>query len=234
MINLKYVDSETIYDVNFSRISQHVVQVLGNLPFLDKGFILSRNGKNDKWDYSNYVTLYRKVEGGLQLSDDGSVYVVPVEQDPIPDPEPYIPTLDELREMKVIEMNIVQENVIQAGIEVTLKNGTVEHFDLTEKERNQLAILQTMIARGDEKIPWHTSDEAEHGKYYSNDDMIRITTAAFEYVTYHETYFRDLRIYIRSLNTKEEVENVTYGIDIPKKFRSQPLDDMLANLELNL
>lgn len=229
MINLKYIGSTTVYEINFSRISSHIVQVLGDLPFLDKGFVLSRIGKNDKWDYSKYVTLYREVEGGLQFSDNGSVYTAPVKPDPIPDPEPYIPTLDEVREIKVAEMNVLQESAIQAGIEVTLTDGTVEHFDLTEKDRNQLAVLQTMIARGDEKIPWHTSDEAEHCKYYSNEDMVRITTAALEYVTYHETYFRDLRIYIRSLDTKEKVETVTYGMEIPEKYRSQPLDDMLAS-----
>ena len=136
--------------------------------------------------------------------------------------------MEEMQEAKVEEMSAMQENAIQAGIEVTLADGTAEHFDLTEKERNQLAVLQTMITRGDDKIPWHTSDETEHCKYYSSADMIRITTAAFEYVTYHETYFRDLRIYIRTLDTKSKVEAVTYGMEIPEKYRSQPLADMLA------
>lgn len=48
------------------------------------------------------------------------------------------------------------------------------------------------------------------------------------YVTWHVTYFRDLRIYIRSLKNKEEVERVVYGMDIPVNYQSEPLKAMLA------
>lgn len=228
MLNLKYIGSEITYEVTFSRISPHVVQVLGELSFMDSGFTLSRVGKNDTWDYSGYTTLYRTIDGGYQISDDGSVYVEPPKPDPIPEPEPYVPTLEEVKEAKVTEMNMMQESAIQAGVDVTLSDGTTEHFYLAQKDREELAVLQTAIARGDEKIPWHTSNEAEHCKYYSNEDMSRIVTAAFDYATYHKTYFRDLRIYIRSLATKTEVEAVTYEMEIPEEYRSQPLVDMLA------
>lgn len=228
MVNLKYIGSETIHEVNFSRITPHVVQIIGNLPFEDKGFTISRIGKNDQWDYAGYTTMYRKIENGIQFSDNNSVYTAPALPEPAPETKPYIPTLEETKETKVSEMGMMQERAIQAGIEVTLSDGTAQHFDLSEKERSQLAVLQTVIARGDDKIPWHTSDESEHCKYYTNEDMVRITTAAFEHATYHETYLRDLRIYIRSLTTKEKVEAVTYGMEIPEKYRSQPLKDMLA------
>lgn len=228
MLELMYIGEETKYNVEFSRISPHVVQILGELPFMDSGFSLSRTGKKDNWNHPGYTTLYRTIDGGYQLSDDGSVYVAPPEPVQPPEPEPYVPTLAEVQEMKVAEMDMTQQAIVQAGFEVVLADGTTEHFDLTEKEQKQLSVLQGVIARGDEKIPWHTSDEAEHCKYYSNADMSKVVTAAFDLVTYHETYFRDLRIYIRSLETKEAVEAVTYGMEIPEKYRSQPLADMLA------
>ena len=61
-----------------------------------------------------------------------------------------------------------------------------------------------------------------------NADMGRITTTAMAYVTWHVTYFRDLRIYIRSLESKEDVEKVTYGMDIPEAYQSEPLKAMMA------
>ena len=70
--------------------------------------------------------------------------------------------------------------------------------------------------------------EAEHCKFYSNKDMKKITATAMAYVTWHVTYFRDLRIYIRSLESKEDVEKVTYGMDIPEAYQSEPLKAMLA------
>lgn len=77
---------------------------------------------------------------------------------------------------------------------------------------------------------WMTgaSDEDEHCKFYSNADMAKITSSALSYVTWHVTYFRDLRIFIRSLESKEEVEQVTYGMDIPEAYQSEPLKAMLA------
>ena len=48
------------------------------------------------------------------------------------------------------------------------------------------------------------------------------------WVTWHVTYFRDLRIYIRSLETKEEVAAVTYGVDLPEAYQSEPLKVMMA------
>lgn len=77
-------------------------------------------------------------------------------------------------------------------------------------------------------IPWHTSDETKHCKFYSNADMAKITATAMTFVTWHITYFRDLRIYIRSLESKEDVGRITYGTGIPEAYQSEPLKAMLA------
>lgn len=58
--------------------------------------------------------------------------------------------------------------------------------------------------------------------------MSLIVSAAMQYVTWHVTYFRDLRIYIRSLDEKDIVSNIYYGIQIPEKYQSQPLKDMIV------
>ena len=125
-------------------------------------------------------------------------------------------------------MNAAQQSVIQNGIDVTLTDGTVEHFTLTDHDQTSLMGLQTQVAQGVENIPWHTSDTAEHCKYYSNADMLLIVTAAMQYVTFHVTYFRDLRIYINAMEDKESVEAVTYGIIIPEEYRSEVLKDLYA------
>ena len=70
--------------------------------------------------------------------------------------------------------------------------------------------------------------EKEHCKFYSNADMLLIVTAAMEFVTWHVTYFRDLRIYIRSIEDKVAVAAIQYGTDIPEQYQSAPLKAMLA------
>lgn len=227
MLELKYTDTEETYMVELiSRpMSKNIIELKGDFPIFTNGFTLSRIGKEDNWDYSAYATVYREIEGGVQFSNDGSVYAEP---EPIPEPEPYVPTLEEVQETKVTEMNIAQQSIIQQGIEVTLTDGTTEHFTLTEHDQTSLMGLQAQVVQGVEHIPWHTSDQSEHCKFYSNADMALITAAAMSYVTWHVTYFRDLRIYIRAIETKEEVEAVVYGMDIPAEYQSDPLKAMIA------
>lgn len=228
MLQLNYLNNEEVYPIDFRTVSPNVIEVKGDFPVQSGGFQISRvEVPDDVWDYSEYTTVYREIEGGVQFSNDGSVYVEP---QPTPEPEPYVPTLEEVQEQKVIEINNVQQAVIAQGIDVTLTDGTTEHFTLTDHDQTSLMGLQSQVAQGAEQIPWHTSDQSEHCKFYSNADMALITMAAMSCVTWHVTYFRDLRIYIRSLQTKEEVESVVYGMDIPAEYRSEPLKAMIAGM----
>lgn len=77
-MKLKFKNSEKEYEVKFKRISSNVVQLLGEFPIQTDGFTLSREGHNDNWDYSDYTTVYREVEGGVQFSNDGSVMPIPI------------------------------------------------------------------------------------------------------------------------------------------------------------
>lgn len=283
MLHLIYVgESDKKYAVDFERVNDHVVQVVGDYPVKRNGFLLSRIDYDDKWDYTKFRTIYKNIEGGTQFSDDGSVYTVPIpiiefvagyggildgektqsantfEELLVPDPVPdenykfvgwvpeipgageirenvtyqanfvYVETLEEVKETKVAEMNAIQQEIITAGIDVTLADGTTDHFDLTDRDQMRLMGLQAQVASGAELISWHTSDEDEHCKFYSNADMAMIAEKAIVYVTWHVTYFRDLRIYIRSLATKDEVVAVTYGMDIPVEYQSDPLKAMIA------
>lgn len=225
MLSLKYLNDKKIYPVSFTTLNPHIVQLKGDFPIKTSGFMLA--WKDDVWDgdYSDYTTVYREIDGGVQFSNDGSVYVEPIPPTP---PEPYIPTLEEVKEQKVAEMNMIQQDIIQNGVDVTLLDGTVEHFTLTDHDQTSLMGLQTQVAQGVEQIPWHTADQSEHCKYYSNMDMYLIVTEAMKFVTFHVTWFRDLRIYINSLETKEEVEAVTYDTPIPIEYQSEVLKDLLA------
>lgn len=191
--------------------------------FLDKECKVDIGGNS----YHGYTTMYRNDEvteeyNGYQLSNDGSIYVPP---QPDPDTEPYEPTLHELKEQKVAEMNEKQQELIQYGVEVTLSNGTMERFTLKDQDQMSLMGLQTLAARGVDKIPWHEADNTEHCKYYSAEDMNNITGAALSFISYHVTYYRDLRIYINSMEDKESVQSVQYGMYVPTEYQSEVLAD---------
>jgi len=100
MLYLKYKEKNETHEVSFKTISDNVVEVTGDFPVETGGFALSRPGFGDNWDYSAYTTIYREVENGVQFSNDGSVYKEPEAPEPVPVPEPYIPTKEELAEQE--------------------------------------------------------------------------------------------------------------------------------------
>lgn len=221
----------TIVTLQFPRGDEQIINTSGFKLYLDAEMQHDIGGDS----YAGYTTVYRNDEetaryNGYQLSNDGSVYIAPPPPEPVPEPEPYVPTLEEVQEQKIAEMNMMQQSVIQSGVQVTLSDGTEEHFTLSGQDQTSLMGLQTQVAAGADNIPWHTSDQSQHCKYYSNADMALIVTAAMQYVTYHVTYYRDLRIYIRSLDNKDKVNAVYYGMQIPMEYQSEPLKDMLAQM----
>lgn len=78
MLNLTYVGENTVHKIEFDRNSEHIVSVKGSLPAKTNGFTLSREGKRDNWDYKDYTTIYRELDGEIQFSNDGSIYVKPL------------------------------------------------------------------------------------------------------------------------------------------------------------
>ena len=77
MYDLRYQNQEVKYLVDFTRIADNIVEVVGDFPILPDGFYLSRHDRCDNWDYTEYSTPYRKIEGGVQFSNDGTVYIEP-------------------------------------------------------------------------------------------------------------------------------------------------------------
>lgn len=100
MLKMKYIGDKKTYPVCFRRITDTIVALSGDFPVKTSGFTLSRPGKKDGWDYSGYKTIYREVEGGVQFSDNGSVYAEPETPEQIRVPEPYEPTPEELAEQE--------------------------------------------------------------------------------------------------------------------------------------
>lgn len=286
MLELKYLGSETSYEIEFSKDVPHVCTILGDLPSQTDGFTLSRIGMDDDWDYSSYTTVYRELESGIQFSDDGSVYVEPevvvnkytvrfecgehlalsfesvedIEENTLLSEIEYPmvtadnayrfigwditegkvrsnlvimaleESLEDVKETVVTSLNNIQQQVISAGVTVTLSDGSQETFTLTDNDQISLMELQALASTGATMIPWHNDNHSEGCKYYSLQDFMLLSNAVIPYVTYHVTYFRDLRRYVMNMSTFEEVENAYYGMLIPEEFQSDVLKTLLAQM----
>ena len=78
MLDLTYVGENSIHKIEFNKLNNHIVSIKGALPTQPNGFTLSREGRKDNWDYKDYITIYRELDGEIQFSNDGSVYVEPI------------------------------------------------------------------------------------------------------------------------------------------------------------
>ena len=228
MLTLKYIGSDILYDVIFSRISPNVLQVKGDVPFDDKGFTVSREGKNDPWHYPEYTTLYREIEGGLQFSNNGSVYVEPVRPDPVPE-EPYIPTLEEVKASKKQEIYAAYNADVAAGVDVELSTGT-QHFPLQGEDREFLMGKQLELSGSDSEIVSY-QDSDNHCVLLSRNDMQKIITEALTFVNIKTTYRNNLCEWVDQCDTKEKVAQVVYGASIPEEYQNEVFKMYLAQQE---
>ncbi len=227
MLNLKYAGENISYIVKFKLLSSNVVQITGSFPVKEKGFVCYRDEDlDDIWDYTDYKTVYKTFDEGAQFSNDGSVYVAPPEPTPIPNPEPYIPTLEEVKAAKKQEIYTAYNADVAAGVDVELSTGT-EHFPLTQEDREFLFGKQVELSGSNaETVSYQNS--SSHCILLSREDMQKIITAAFAYVNFKTTYRNNLYEWVDGCGTTEDVRRIVYGMDIPEEHQSVAFKMYLA------
>ena len=115
-------------------------------------------------------------------------------------------------------------STIFAGVDVDLSDGT-EHFSLNYEDQINLTALASKMTQKSSQIEWHPDDQNVQCKYYSVEDMTKIINALMYHKTYHITYLRDLRIYVRTFTKESDLQNVYYGMEIPEEYKSEVLKD---------
>ena len=115
---IKFKNKKTVQLVVVSEENPHVIRITGdNITVNTDGFRLYLDADCkyplDNGEYAAYTTLYRKGEGWYELSDDGSVYIEPVE--PV-QPEPTDEELAEQARQQQISQVIAQIDDLKARI----------------------------------------------------------------------------------------------------------------------
>lgn len=186
---------------------------------------------------TGYETIYRDEGQTVYLSNDGSVYKAPeTSADELLPTNPYVPTAEEILEhaksSKRAEVNAACEAAIVSGINVTLEDGTVEHFDLKDRDQMNLFAKQVQLAQGAERIEYHSdTDPVSNCKYYSNADMKKIIEQALFHVSYHQTYCISLKVWLDACQTAEEISEIFYGADIPEEYQSDVLKAYIEEIK---
>lgn len=234
MESIKINKGEEAYEiVSIMPISEHVLQIVfsGAVPESYGDIAVFTTGGEQCSNLPGYSTVYRDEGQTVYLSDDGSVYTPPEDTGELPG-DPYVPTPEELliaaKASKRAEVSAACGQIIYDGVTVTLSDGSVEHFSLTDHDQINLFGKQVQLAAGAEQMEYHA--DGQPCKYYSAADMQAIITAAMFHVSYHTTYCNALNMWIAGCETAEDVETIYYGADVPEEYQSEVLQAYLAQI----
>ena len=234
MEKIRIGKEERRYEISSIRPeSANVLEIVftGAIPAIWGDITIYTEDGTEATTLTGYETVYKQDGQTVELSNDGSVYTPPVPPEPAVPPEPYVPTLAEVQNNKKAEVNAACEAMIVSGVNVTLADGTVEHFDLKERDQLNLFGKQIQVNAGLESIEYHTdTTPTTNCKYYSNADMQSIIQAAMWHVSYHQTYCISLKVWIDACEAKEEVAEIFYGADIPEQYQSEVLKAYLVRI----
>ena len=140
--------------------------------------------------------------------------------------------IKEYRQNKISELDNICTDTIYKGTDITLSTGETQHFTLDEQDQANLAGIGLQLGAGAEIISWHQDDVTKPCQFYTAEDAQKIINTLTVFKSYHITYFRDLRIYVNSLENIEDVEAIYYGYTLPDEAKSDVLkyyEGLMAN-----
>ena len=137
----------------------------------------------------------------------------------------YVMPLKEAKILKKLEVSEQCEKTIHAGVDVNV-SGQLEHFSLTTNDQLNLLGKRAQISEGLTQFEYH--QDRQPCRFYNLEEMNTIIKATMEHISYHTTYCNSLNMWITNATTKEEVECIYYGAEIPKEYQSEVLQAYLT------
>lgn len=231
MEKIKIGTSEQLYEIiSIMPVLPNVLQVVfaGAVPTSWGDITIYTEDGTEAGTLIGYSNVYRNEGQTVYLSNDGSVYVPPEEPGEILPPEPYVPTLAELQAAKKQEIATACEQIIYAGINVSLSDGSTGHYSLTVEDQLNLFGKLSQISAGATQLEYHA--DGQPCQYYTAADMQAIIQAAMWHVSYHTTYCNAINMWIAGVKTAEELQAIFYGADVPVEYRSEVLNAYLVEI----
>lgn len=120
--------------------------------------------------------------------------------------------LPTLAEKKSKEMSQICQDLIYAGIDVDLSEGT-EHFSLEPHDQTNIDSMFTAVTLGATEHPYHS--DGNQCTMYSAEDIVTLYIAYKSFVTQQTTYCNFLRAWIRREEDPAVIRAITYGSELP-------------------
>lgn len=117
--------------------------------------------------------------------------------------------LPSVRAAKETELSNACNAAIVSGLDMKLPGGTTEHFDYSERDQINMKEMFDAVLMGATMYPYQSEDGS--CRTYTAEEIITIYPALAGNKTAQLTYYHQLKDYIGTLDTVEEIDAVTYG-----------------------
>lgn len=128
-------------------------------------------------------------------------------------------SIDKLKISIISQMNDVCNKTIIEGFDLELDNGETHHFSLKIEDQLKIQALALKAQSGETVLPYHADNQS--CRFFSVNEIMNLNKNMEDIIEYQTTYFNSLRNYINSVETKDELLDIAYGMTIPIEYQSE-------------
>ena len=219
MEKIKFNKNDIIFNVRMTRVKDDVIKIESEkaIPneIITNGFaIINEFNDSIMADYSDYETIYVESTDNAYYLSTGDKYVEPTPENPEPT-EPIIETLENIKTNKISELNTICNKMITSGVDVEI-DGKTEHFSYTIEDQANIDDIAQMAKSTNMEQSYHCDNGS--CKLYTVEEITKIYMTQKMNKAHNITYANQLKLYVKSLKEKAEVESIAYGQDLTGEY----------------
>ena len=123
--------------------------------------------------------------------------------------------IETIRNIKLKEISDACNYTIISGIDIEFNKEKV-HFNLSIEDQSNINNLFRVVELGGTEFPYQ-SDGGEC-RIYTAAEIAQIYIASQTLITAQTTYHNALKQYVQSLSSIEDIDAVTYGMELPEPY----------------
>ncbi len=180
--------------------------------------------KEQKISFINTPSNRKYLEKALTSDDYNKIISVWGDRITAPDYVPVVltePELTRTRQEIIKQMRDKCNEVITKGFDIELSDGEKHHFSLEIIDQINIKNLLLKSQSGETELSYHADDEI--CRFFTAEEILLINNKMEETIEYHTTYFNSLKNYINSLSVQDDLQRITYGVEIPEEYKSEVL-----------
>lgn len=136
-----------------------------------------------------------------------------------------------IKEAKLKELSNACNEAINAGTKVQLSEETIESFTYGLVDQSNISEMFNAMLLGATEYPYHANDD--NCRMYSAQDIMTIYATLSTYKTGQTTYHNQLKQYVKTLTTQEEIEAVVYGQELTGEYLEK-YNELMAQAKVQL